>query len=364
METKTLNMLKAIHDGKALDHGMLANSIINTKAGLEGKSHILRNAAPSGFEQTISTLTDIKRDVISQVFYTIGEGQGGLGAFVPIKTGEGAFSNESLYFTNFKLDGNFASGIMGQGAGTRKGKTNVGYDSIRLPNFFWSGEMDYSIIELEQASRNLGSVISLIVQREEARKTEWDIGIQDTAMVGQPDLEEIKGLLTLSGITTDLATLTKPLSAMTSTEINLFVKNIVKVYFANTNNTRLPNTFCIPTSDFLGLPTFVAENQPLISKTTFLEQAFQQATQNPSFKITHTAYNDKDFVQNPIGKNRYVLYRNDKSTLEMNIPIDYTTTTFGTVNNFDFTNVAYGQFSGIISKRPQEIYYLDHTATI
>jgi len=48
----------------------------------------------------------------------------------------------------------------------------------------------------------------------------------------------------------------------------------------------------------------------------------------------------------------------------MNLPIDYTTTTFGTVNNFDFSNVAYGQFSGIIAKRPQEIYYLDHAETI
>lgn len=364
MDNKTLNMLKAIHDGRQLSHDTFANSIINTKAGLEGKANILCNAAPAGYEQTISTLTDIKRDVISQVFYTVGENQGGLGAFVPIKTGEGAFTEESLYYRNFKLDGNFASGIMGQGAGTRKGKTNVGYDSVRLPNFFWSGEMDYSIIELEQANRNLGSVINLITQREEARKTEWDIGIQDTALVGQPELADIDGLLTLSGITTDVSTLTKPLSAMTATEINTFAKNIVKVYFQNTNQTRMPDTFCIPTADFLGLPSFVAENQPLISKSTFLEQAFKEATQNPNFKVTHTAYNNKDFVQNPLGKNRYVLYRNDSKTLEMNLPIDYTTTTFGTVNNFDFSNVAYGQFSGIIAKRPQEIYYLDHAVTI
>ena len=364
METKTLNMLKAIHDGKQLSSDTLVNSLINTKAGLEGKNHVLRNAAPAGYEQAISTLTQIKTDIISQVFYTVGENQGGLSAFVPIKTGEGAFTEESLYYRNFKLDGNFASGIMGQGAGTRKGKTNVGYDSVRLPNFFWSGEMDYSIIELEQANRNMGSVINLITQREEARKTEWDIGIQDTALVGQPELDDIDGLLTLSGITTDVATLTKPISGMTPTEINTFVKDLVKVYFQNTNNTKFPDTFCIPTADFLGLPTFVAENQPMQSKMNFLQAAFQQQTSNPGFKVIHSAYNNKDFSQNPLGVNRYVLYRNSNQTLEMNIPIDYTTTTFGTVNNFDFTNVAYGQFSGIIAKRPQEIYYLDHAVTI
>jgi len=364
METKTLNMLKAIHDGRQLSPDTFALAVINSKAGLDGKNHILRNAAPAGYEQTISTLTDIKRDIISQDFYTIGENQGGLSAFVPIKTGEGAFTEESLYYTNFKLGGDFTSGIMGQGTGTRKGKTDVAYDSIRLPNFFWSNEMDYSIIELEQASRNIGSVISLITQREEARKTNWSLGIQDTALVGQPELADIDGLLTLSGITTDTTTLVKPLSDMTSTEVNAFAKNIVKVYFANTNSTRMPDTFCIPTSDFLGLPSFVAENQPLTAKMTFLDQAFQLATRNPNFKIIHSAYNDKTFGQNPLGVNRYVLYRNSNQTLEMNIPIDYTTTTFGTVNNFDFTNIAYGQFSGIIAKRPQEIYYLDHAVTI
>ena len=364
MDTKHLNMLKAIHDGRELTQGTLVNSLINTKAGLKGKANVLCNAAPAGYEQTISTLTDIKRDVISQVFYTVGENQGGLSAFVPIKTGEGAFTEESLYYTNFKLDGNFSSGIMGQGAGTRKGKTNVGYDSLRLPNFFWSGEMDYSIIELEQANRNIGSVINLITQREEARKTEWDLGIQDTALVGQEDLADINGLLTLPGITIDTATLTKPLSAMTPTEINLFAKNIVKVYWENTNRTKLPTHFCMPTADFLGLPSFVAENQPLIMKVTFLEQAFREATQNPNFKITHTAYNNKDSGLSSLTANRYVLYRADSKTLEMNLPIDYTTTTFGTVNNFDFTNVAYGQFSGVIAKRPQEILYLDHSETI
>ena len=100
------------------------------------------------------------------------------------------------------------------------------------------------------------------------------------------------------------------------------------------------------------------------SKMNFLQAAFQQQTSNPGFKVIHSAYNNKDFSQNPLNVNRYVLYRNSNQTLEMNILIDYTTTTFGTVNNFDFTNVAYGQFSGIIAKRPQEILYLDHSVTI
>lgn len=362
MDNKTLYMLKAIHGGENLSSNILINSVINTKAGLEGKANILRNNAPSGYEATITTLTDMRREVISQTFYTAGKNQGGLPAFCPIKTGQGAFTEESLYFTNFKLSGDFASGIMGRGQNTRKNKVATAYDKIKLPNFFWSAEMDYSIIDIRQAAINGGGAIDLAKDEEISRKTQWDIGIQETLFLGQPEIDDVDGLLNLSGITTDITTLQKPLSAMTATEINTFARNIIKVYWQNSNETALPDTFCMPTNDFLGLPTFVAENQPTISKTTFLEQVFKQATQNPNFKVVHAAYND--LSKNSLGVNRYVLYQNASTTLEMNIPIDYTSTTFGTVNNFDFSNVAYGQFSGVIAKRPQEIYYLDHNVVI
>jgi len=44
----------------------------------------------------------------------------------------------------------------------------------------------------------------------------------------------------------------------------------------------------------------------------------------------------------------------------MNIPIDYTSTSFGTSNSFDFSSVAYGQFTGVIAKRPKEILYFSY----
>ena len=370
LSNQKLNMLKAIHSGSKLPEGTLVNSIISSRAGNADTGLILCNAAPAGFEQTVSTLTQIKQPAIKQVFYTIGtgstaDGQPSLAEFVPIKTGEGAFTEESLYYRNFKLGGNFKSGIMGQGNRTRKARTDIAFDSIRLPNFFWSEEMDYSILELEQASRNIGSIINLISERESARKMEWDLGIQDIVMIGDPDINNIDGLLTLSGVTVDTTTLVKPLTAMNSTEINDFAGKVVKAYWANSNFTRYPNTFCIPTADYLGLVKFISDaSMGLYTKISFLEQAFQKATQNPNFKITHTAYNDKTFNKNPLGVNRYALYRNDNMTLEMNIPIDYTSTTFGTVNNFDFSNVAYGQFSGVFAKRPREILYLDHAVTI
>lgn len=351
--TRIQNMIGVLHKGVSLPNGLIASSVTN---GISKEKKVLHNAAPSGYEQTISTLTQIKTKIIEQKFYTENPAD-----FVPIKVGEGAFTDESLYYINFELGDDFASGIMAQGNGTRKARTDTGYDATRLPNHFWAKEMDYSIIQVQQAAANAGSAISLISQKEKSLKRNWDLGIQKTAQLGQ-DIIGAKGLLNLSGITTDTATLTKPLSAMTSTEINAFAKNIVKVYWENSNKTAKPDTFSMPTSDFLGLPTFVAENQPLTTKISFLEQAFKMATRNPNFKVLDSQYND--LADNGLGVNRYVLYSNNDEVLEMNIPIDYTSTSVGTVNNFDFSSVSYGQFSGVIAKRPKEIYYLDHSVVI
>lgn len=351
---KIKNILATLQNGAP--QGSMTSMICNSLRD-KGELKPVYNAAPAGYEQTIDTLTYIKTDIIKQKFYEVNPAE-----FVPVKVGEGAFTNESLYYTNFQLSDDFESGIMGQGKGTRKAKTDVGYDSVRLPNYFWAKELEYSLIEVQQAAQNIGSAISLISQKEEVQKMNWDLGIQKVAFLGSDNVSDMDGLLTLSGVTTDTTTLTKSISSMTSTEINAFVRDLIKKFFVNSNKTAMPDTFLIPTTDYLGLGSFVAENQPLINKLEMLEKAFKLATRNPNFKVTSVQYGDK--ADNSLAKNRYVLYRNDARTLEMNIPIDYTSTSFGTANNFDFASVAYGQFSGVIAKRPLEIYYLDNTVTI
>ena len=351
---KIKNILATLQNG--VPQGAMASSVCNSLR-TNGDLKPLFNAAPAGYEQTIDTLTFIKTEVIKQKFYEINPAD-----YIPVKVGEGAFTNESLYYTNFQLGDSFESGIIGQGKNTRKAKTEVGYDSVRLANFFWAKELEYSLIEVQQASQNLGSAISLITQKEEANKTNWDLGLQKVGFLGIDSIDDIDGLLTLSGVTIDTTTIVKAISAMTSTEINALVKSLVAQYWLNNNKTAMPDTFVMPTTDFLGMGTFVAENQPLINKYDFLLKAFQFATRNPNFKIESVQYGDK--ADNSLTKNRYVLYRNDARTLEMNIPIDYTSTSFASGNNFDFASVAYGQFSGVIAKRPLEILYFDNTVTL
>lgn len=351
---KIKNILATLQNG--VPQGAMASAICNSLRA-NGELRPLYNAAPAGYEQTMDTLTYIKTGVIKQEFYQIHPAD-----YIPVKVGEGAFTNESLYYTNFQISDDFESGLIGQGRGSRKAKTEVGYDAVRLANYFWAKELEYSLIEVQQASQNIGSAISLITQKEEAQKMNWDLGIQKIAFLGSDNVADIDGLLTLSGVTIDTTTLTKAISAMTSTEINAFVKSVVTQYWINCNKTAMPDTFLMPTTDYLGLGSFVAENQPLINKLEFLEKAFKLVTRNPNFKVESVQYGDK--ADNSLTKNRYALYKNDARTLEMNIPIDYTSTSFASGNNFDFASVAYGQFSGVIAKRPAEILYFDNTVTL
>ena len=327
-----------------------AKSLEDAKAK---KGTALMNAAPAGFETAITTLTKVRQEVIGQKHYTVNPSE-----FVPIKIGDGAWAEETLYYKNYQLAGKFSDGFVGHGQ-QRKAKTDIGFDTIRIKNQFWVNEFDYDIISLNQAGANQ-LAISLVSEKEIARKKAWDLGIQETAFLGVDDDSLIDGLLTLNnqGATINTTVIAKPIKDMTSTEFNAFISDAIAAYFANSNNTVLPNCFVVPTRDLLGTVGFVAENQPFQSKLEVLEKAFKAATGNPNFQVKAAQYGDKS--TNGLGVNRYALYNNGSDSLEMNIPVDYTSTSFGTVNNFDFTNVAYGQFSGVIAKRPAEMLYFDH----
>ena len=147
--------------------------------------------------------------------------------------------------------------------------------------------------------------------------------------------------------------------------LSLFVAQMLKLYSATCNDTVLPNTFVMPRADYIGMASAASETYAIgPSKLEYLLKAFKEIC-GPDFKILNTAYGNKTQLNANTGNNyyRYILYRDDPETLEMNIPVAYTSTAMGTPNGFDFENVAMGQFSGVFAKRPQEIYYLDDDAT-
>jgi hypothetical protein len=173
---------------------------------------------------------------------------------------------------------------------------------------------------------------------------------------------EYKGELTIN-----TSLISAALSGLNAANFATFVQTLISTYFTATASTQMPTTFVIPYSDFLGLQTMTpnvigaGEGTFPISKLDFLLRAFKAATQNPNFEIKPLAYCDKENNSTRInvgtGKQCYILFNKDPESIRMDIPVDYTTTQPNSVNNFQFQNVGYGQYTGVGVYRNLEVLY-------
>lgn len=310
----------------------------------------------AGYEHALTVLTQIKSQVIKQKFYEV-EPSG----FMPVVVGEGAWLN-NLVFNHVYLNADdFESGIVDSSMPMNK-KSEVDVEIIAkpIPIVSWNKSFKYSIIQIEQAAK--GNV-DIVTKLEEARKKSWDLGIQRIAFLGSKSKSTIKGLYNGESVTANTTFIAEPISEMSSAEFQLLVAGMLKLYAANVNSTTLPNRLVLPQADFLGMAAAASSDYPVVDKLTYLENAFKRIC-GGDFKILQTAYGNKaQMATAGVNAYRYMLYRDDAEALELNIPVAYTTTSFGTPNGFDFENVAMGQFSGVYFKRPQEAMYFDDVVT-
>jgi len=150
---------------------------------------------------------------------------------------------------------------------------------------------------------------------------------------------------------------------MSSTEFTAFVAGLLPAYFANSNDTALPDTFVIPNSDYLGLGVPYSESFPNISKLQYMLDFLQKMTGNANFQILGLSYAQSNRnTDRGVGKNRYTLYKNDAETMKMAIPVDFTMLEADTTNKINWQQPAYGQYSGVLVSRKREVLYLDETA--
>ena len=161
-----------------------------------------------------------------------------------------------------------------------------------------------------------------------------------------------------------VTTLTKKISSMTTSEITAFASTILADYYNNTNKTVAPNLFVVPTDDYLGLTAPSSDYAPQYSKLQLLLDAFKAAVAGfgvNNFQILPLAYLNKTQMNEYTGVNkyRYVLANKSPDTYYAPVPVEFTMTQFGTRDNFNFENVAYGQIAGTVVLRPQEILYFD-----
>lgn len=316
------------------------------------------DASTLGYQYAIQTTTQIRAKVIKQKFYEVPVAE-----YLSVIPGTGAWLEDIKTNLTYDVAGSFESGVINNVVGPAQISTvDVGIAPITTKIVTWAKGYQYTVPEVQKALAS--TQWDVVSSKMEALKRQWDLGVQKVAFLGlKTDLTGVPGLLTNANPTVNTTTIQANISGMSAADFATFVSAILGVYWANSNNTVLPNTFVIPMIDYLGLVAPIASGFPVVSKMTYLLQAFKEATQNPNFQIKGLAYcdaaNNAGFVS-VSGKNRYALYRNDVDTLAMDLPVDFYLSPAGTANNFQFQGVGAGQLTGVTIYRPAEVMYFDH----
>ncbi len=338
---------------------------INQECGHVFKQHGISKVSNAvGYNVDITALTTVLKTVAEQKFFTIPFAQ-----YIPVKVGQGAWSQFLTGFRSFDGADKFSTGIIDTGTdNTRLASVTAGIDSVTTPVFNWAKGMGWSIIDLYIAAR--AGNWDIVEAKETARKRNWDLGIQEIAFLGLEGQNSADGngkcfgLLNQPGIPATTDIISEPISGMSDTEFNTFVTKLIESYRLRTKRTAYPTHLIMPESDFNGLASQMSVAYPLRTKISLLEEAFKLITMNPSFKILPVAYADAAFHPNTpgiAGKNVYALYNFDPNSIVMNIPVDYTNTAQNTIDGFSFQSVGYGQFTGVTAYRPLEIQYFRYT---
>lgn len=307
-----------------------------------------------GYQYTMDSLTYIIKKVVEQKFYTVP-----FADFVPVVVGEGSFSQNLLQNISISTSGDFEEGDINQAEGnSRLASVDASVSPVTRVVKNWAKAMTYNVIEFEQAIRAMNW--DIIEARVKARKKNWDLGMQSMAFLGHSTDANVKGLHTLAGVNINTALITKTISSMTAAEFSVFVAGIISAYLSNCNRTAMPNTFLMPLADYVGLSAPVSSDYPLISKKKYLEDAFASVIDG-GVEIKGVAYGEAAVnTARGVNKARYVLYRNDEDTIRMDIPVDLTVTQPNTLDNFNFQNAGYGQYTGVVALRPLEVLYFDY----
>lgn len=313
------------------------------------------NAATGlGSKITIDTLTYLFKTVTEQRFYTVN-----VADFLPVTTGEGAWNTTSRYNLTFSNADDFETGNVNLGGrNARTAEVTVSIANKQFPNVLWEKSLSWSLAEVQMAL--VSNNWDLIASQARAMKQNFDLGIQDIAFLGSKANSSVYGLLNNSAITEDTGTITKYISSMTAAELDAFASAVIGLYQTNSGSYEMPDTFLIPQADYTGLGTMTPGTLGAypVPKIQYLEEMFKRVTSNQNFKILATAYANKAFNNTKRGynKNVYLLYKNDPTSVRMNIPVPFTSTQPATIDGYNFHSKSYAQYSGVAVLRNRVLY--------
>lgn len=311
-----------------------------------------------GYEADLTTLTTIFKKISEQKFYEVKPSD-----YVPVLVGDGAYQEDILTYTSVDSTGDFEKGIINTASDdARLAMAGTGVRPVTIPIAKWAKGINWSILELEQATQS--GKWNPIEEREKARKRNWDLGIQRTVFLGTSQ-DGYPGLLTQttgSGedqVALNTSLITKAINSMTAAELRTFLQGFIEAYQVRANRTVYPTHMVVPSSDWNGLAVQTAPNYPLKTIATILIEALKEITGNPDFKVLPSAYAMASQSGGRLEKDRYALYRYDDESMRFFIPVDYTATAANTSDGFNFRNTAYAQFSGLQVVRHREIMYFE-----
>ena len=311
--------------------------------------------ANAGLEKTITTLTQIVAGVQRQKFYTVAEP---LPTYVPIEMGTGAYSKQIFQYAVAQVGDSFESGIVQPGNGINKdANIDITVDGVSIKNNFW--RMKYEATkEIVEMGRVNAKTFSYIEEQERARLKAYQLGIQKILFQGTNDGQNV-GLLNNSDVTINTSLLPANIASMSIEQLTNFAKTAIYTFFANSNSTVFPNTWLMPTSDYMSLGVPVNPQYPIGTIREFLENAFKAAGAPADFRILHTVYGNTAGTGNTA---RHVLYNRDADVLTMYLPKPYTPYPLYPAGSLDMISDAEAQFTGVWIKRPKEVLYMDVTA--
>lgn len=309
-----------------------------------------------GFQIDITSLTAITKKVTEQKFYHIAPAK-----YLPVRVGEGAWSTQLTTYRAYYLGDDFTTGIVNlAGSNSRLASVDVGVDSVNVPVQTWAKRLEYSIPQLMEAQRS--GNWDLVTSLEKSRKMNWDLGIQKVAFLGISGNTGCEGYYTLSNVNTDASAIPQAIGTLDPANLSQVVASLVRKYRQNSNFTAWPTKFVMPELDYLACVAQVSPDFPIKTILDLLRDAFRAATMNPNFEVLPNAYgNNSNFSDNLF---HYVMSNDDDESIRMDIPVDYTNTIANTVDNFQFQNAGYGQFTGVKAYRPLEVLYFTCTNTL
>lgn len=379
-----------IHKVLNFDQPPVGTPVIQSIKNAKGETHevklelleqricneIQRRVNALGMEVNITTLTTLMKKVSEAKYFEIMPSE-----YMPVVPGEGAWSTNLVTYRSFLVGDSFFKGKINMGGNNgRLNTVSAAVDTVTTKVWTWATEIGWTLMELETASK--AGNWDLVTNLEETRKKVADLGLQQVAFLGEPGNNGIggspantMGLLTQNGVTINTTLITGPLSLMNVTQFSTFLQGLLQAFRLNCNGTAWPNRFVIPESDFLGLNTPMSPQFPAqgSSKIEWLERTlgimthFDGLEGREKFKILPCKYGDGAFAGQFGGDSAnetYALYNSNEKSFRLNIPVPYTTSLANSLNNVQFQNGAWLQYTGLQALRPLEMMYFKYAASL